>query len=102
MEHIGIDLGSKESQVCIRSTDGEIVGEWRWRTGRLVALLRGRPAARVILETCTEAFRIAALAKAAGHDVRVVAAIRRHVEGVRHVVCGAGKRDRSSALPRGH
>jgi hypothetical protein len=43
-------------------------------TDRLVVLLQGRRAARVILETCTEAFRIAALAQRAGHDVRVVAA----------------------------
>jgi hypothetical protein len=74
MEHIGIDLGSKESQVCVRAADGTIVGEWRWRTERLLSFLQGRPAARVILETCTEAFRIAAIAQRAGHDVRVVAA----------------------------
>jgi hypothetical protein len=58
MDHIGIDLGSKDSQVCIRSADGEIAGEWRWRTDKLVTLLEDRPVARVILETCTEAFRI--------------------------------------------
>ena len=63
MEHIGIDLGSKESQVCVRSADGEIVGEWPWRADRLVGFLQDRPAARVIVETCTEAFRIAALAQ---------------------------------------
>lgn len=74
MEHIGIDLGSKESQVCVRTADGTIVGEWRWRTDRLGTFLQGRAAARVILETCTEAFRIAAVAPGAGHDVRVVAA----------------------------
>jgi len=31
MDHIGIDLGSKDSQVCVRRADGEIVGERRWR-----------------------------------------------------------------------
>jgi hypothetical protein len=74
MDHIGIDLGSKDSQVCIRNAAGEIVGEWRWKTDRLIALLQDRPRARVIVETCTEAFRVAALAQSAGHDVRVVAA----------------------------
>jgi transposase len=74
MEHIGIDLGSKDSQVCVRSADGEIVSEGRWRTDKLVTFLQGRSTARVILETCTEAFRIAALAQRTGHDVRVVAA----------------------------
>jgi transposase len=84
MEHIGIDLGSKESQVCVRSADGAIVGEWRWGTDRLMAFLEGRPAARVILETCTEAFRVAAVAQRAGHDVRVVAATLVRSLGVGH------------------
>lgn len=74
MEHIGIDLGSKESQICVRSTAGDIVLERRWRTDRLGLFLRQRPAARVVLETCTEAFRVATAAMAAGHEVRVVAA----------------------------
>jgi hypothetical protein len=59
MEHIGIDLGSKDSQVCVRTADGTIVGEWRRRTDRLIEFLHARPCARIILETCTEAFRIA-------------------------------------------
>ena len=74
MDHIGIDLGSKDSQVCIRNSAGEIVGEYRSRTDKLITLLQDRSPARVIVETCTEAFRVAALAQRAGHDVRVVAA----------------------------
>jgi transposase len=74
MEHIGIDLGSKESQVCVRTDTGEIIQEWRCHTNQLRALLAGRPPARVILETCTEAFGVAAAARQTGHDVRVVAA----------------------------
>lgn len=84
MEHIGIDRGSKESQLGVRSTGGEIVAECRWRTDRLVVVLPGRPAARVIRETCPEALRIAALAPRAGHDVRVVAATRVRSLGVGH------------------
>lgn len=84
MEHIGIDLGSKESQVCVRAADGTIVGEWRWRTDRLAVFLESRPPARVILETCTEAFRIAARAQRVGHDVRVVAATLVRSLGVGH------------------
>jgi transposase len=74
MEHIGIDLGSRESQVCIRNGAGEIVEEMRCPTGQLARVLASRPPARVILETCTEAFRIAGLAQQHGHEVRVVAA----------------------------
>jgi len=72
MEHIGIDLGSKESQVCVRNADGAIVSERRCRTDRLIDFLQGRAPARVIVETCTEALRVTALAQRAGHDVRVV------------------------------
>ena len=74
MEHIGIDLGSRESQVCIRNAAGEIVEEMRCRTDRLVPLLARRARGRVVVETCTEAFRIAAKMQQQGHDVRVVAA----------------------------
>jgi transposase len=74
MEHIGIDLGSRDSQVCIRNGAGEIVEEVRCRTAHLERLLASRPPARVVLETCTEAFRIAGKAQRQGHDVRVVAA----------------------------
>jgi transposase len=74
MEHIGVDLGSRDSQVCIRNEAGEIVQETRCRTGQLERMLAGRPPARVVLETCTEAFRIAGKARRYGHDVRVVAA----------------------------
>jgi transposase len=62
MEDIGVDLGSKDSQICVRSGGGEITGEWRWRTDRLSASFWGGQAARIILETRTEAFGIAALA----------------------------------------
>ncbi len=74
MDHIGIDLGSKDSQVCVRNAGDEIVQELRCPTRRLGTFLTGRPVARVVLETCTEAFRMAAVAQAHGHDVRVVAA----------------------------
>ena len=74
MEHIGIDLGSKESQVCVRNGVGEIVEEKRCRTDQLGRYLGKRAPGRVVLETCTEAFRIAGGARQQGHDVRVVAA----------------------------
>src|SRR5215470_17720016 len=61
MQHVAIDLGGRESQVCIRAADGTIVEE-------------KRPPSRVILETSAEAFRVADAAKTAGHEVRVVPA----------------------------
>jgi len=74
MEHIGIDLGGRESQVCVRTNDEKIVEERRMLTIKLGAYLSKKEAARVILETCSESFGIADQAIAAGHDVRVVPA----------------------------
>jgi transposase len=74
MDHIAIDLGSRESQICIRSAEGTILEEKRWDTRKLDAFLGKRPPSRVIVETCAEAFRVADVAQAAGHEVRVVAA----------------------------
>ena len=82
MEHIAIDLGSRESQVCIRRADGTIVEEKRWPTPRLNELLSQRPQSRVVLETCSEAFCIAEEALGSGHEVRVVPAMLVRALGV--------------------
>jgi transposase len=74
MEHLAIDLGGKESQICVRNSAGEIVEERRCRTVALPAYLATRPQSRVVVETCSEAFGIADAALAAGHEVRVVPA----------------------------
>lgn len=74
MEHVAIDLGGRQSQVCIRNEAGEIVLERKQGTASLHRLLAKRPASRVILETSAEAFRVADQALAAGHEVRVVPA----------------------------
>lgn len=73
MEHVAIDLGGRESQVCIRDGAGAILWEERVSTKALRKVL-DRPKARVILETCSEAFGVADLALEYGHDVRVVPA----------------------------
>lgn len=74
MEHVAIDLGGRESQICVRSADGEIVEECRWATRRLSRFLRARASSRVIVETCSEAFAVADQALELGHEVRVVPA----------------------------
>lgn len=68
MQHVAIDLGGMESQVCVRSADGNILQERKVATGRLEGYLRGQPT------TCSEAFGIADAAVAYGHEVRVVPA----------------------------
>ncbi len=47
MEHLAIDLGGKESQICVRSSDGQILEERRCRTATLPAYLATRPRSRV-------------------------------------------------------
>jgi len=74
MNHVAIDLGSRESQVCIRAADGTILEEGKRPTKGLLQLMPAWPKSRVILETSSEAFRIADAALQAQHEVRVVPA----------------------------
>jgi transposase len=73
VEHIAIDLGGRESQICVRNDQGEILEERRHPTERLGRYLAKRgPGGRVLLETSSEAFAIADVARECGHEVRVV------------------------------
>jgi len=93
MEHVAIDLGGRESQVCVRQADGEILEEKRWRTADLGAYLKTRPPSRVIVETCAEAFRVADIAKELGHEARVVPATLVRALGVGERRTKTDKRD---------
>ncbi len=73
MEHVAIDLGGRESQICIRGGDGGIISEERVATASLGMTL-DRPKSRVVMETRAEAFAVADLALGFGHEVRVVPA----------------------------
>jgi transposase len=74
MQHVAIDLGGRESQICVRAEDGKILEEKRHPTRLLDKLMKRWPPSRIIVETSAEAFRVADAAKAAGHQVRVVPA----------------------------
>ena len=74
MEHVAIDLGAKQSQICVRHTDGTIIEEKRWPTAQLSVYLAQRPHSRVVVETCSEAFAVTDAALALNHEVRVVPA----------------------------
>lgn len=74
MQHFAIDLGGRESQVCIRDERGKILGESRVLTSQLGALLGQRPPSRVVMETCSEAFTVAGWARSQGHEIRIVPA----------------------------
>jgi transposase len=73
MEHIAIDLGGQESQICIRNDHGEIVQETRYLTSKLAKFLAKRePGARVLVESSAEAFQVAEWARQHGHQPCVV------------------------------
>ncbi len=74
MQHVAIDLGGRESQVCIRNVEGQILLEQKVLTSTLGNFFKRQPHSRVVLETCSEAFRIADLALSCEHEVRVVPA----------------------------
>lgn len=74
MQHVAIDLGKKESQICVREANAQIVFEGKVTTASIGKFLQRQPASRIILETCSEAFRIADLALECKHEVRVVPA----------------------------
>lgn len=72
MEHIGIDVHKKESQLCILTEAGEVI-ERRIRTERerFAAVLGPRPGARVLLEASTESEWVACCLEELGHTVIV-------------------------------
>ena len=55
MDHIGIDVHKRESQICIVTADGEVV-EKRIRTERerFAAVLGGRAPTKILIEASTE------------------------------------------------
>jgi len=72
MNHIAIDLGASKSQICVRDPQGKIIEEKHLETAKLAGYLKRRSTSRVIMETCSESWRISDAAQEAGHEVRVV------------------------------
>ena len=72
MDHIGIDVHKKESQICILAEGGELL-EQRIRTepARFAAVLGARPRGRIVLETSTESEWVARCLEGLGHEVVV-------------------------------
>jgi transposase len=72
MDHVGIDVHKRESQICILAEDGEVI-EQRIRTEpeRFAAVLGPRPRARMLLEASTESEWVARCLETLGHEVIV-------------------------------
>jgi transposase len=82
MNHVAVDLGSRQSQLCVRSAEGQIQHEVRVSNADLRAALTALPKSRVVLESSSEAFAVADLALAAGHEVNIVPSGLAHNLGV--------------------
>jgi hypothetical protein len=63
------DLGGRESQVCVRAPDGQILREMKLASASIEQFLRRQPPSRVVLETCAEAFRVADVVLDCKHEV---------------------------------
>lgn len=72
MNHVAIDLGARKSQFCVRDQGGTVLKEGRVETLGLPKLFEGLEKSRVVLESCAEAFAVADMATAAGHEVCIV------------------------------
>ena len=72
MDHIGIDVHKRESQICILAEGGELI-EQRIRTepDRFAAVLGGRPRARILIEASTDSEWVARCLEGLGHEVIV-------------------------------
>ena len=72
MEHIGIDVHKKTSQVCIRTESGDLI-EGRIKTSReaLADQFAKRVRARILIEASTESEWVARCLEELGHEVIV-------------------------------
>ena len=72
MDHIGIDVHKRDSQIYILAEGGEVI-ERRIRTEpeRFGAVLGTRPRARIVIEASTDSEWVARCLEALGHEVIV-------------------------------
>ena len=98
MDHIGIDVHKKDSQICILGAEGEL-SEQRVRTtpDRFADVLGDRPRARVLLEASTESEWVARCLEGLGHEVIVADPNFAPMYATRTRTIGHGRRLRGHA-----
>ncbi len=72
MDHVGMDLGKRESQMAILTEDGELI-DMRIRTerDRLIEVFGRRPTAKILVEASTESEWVARCLEDLGHELIV-------------------------------
>ena len=72
MDHMGIDVHKRESQIYLLAEGGEVVEQWiRTEPERFAAVLGGRPRARILIEASTDSEWVARCLEALGREVIV-------------------------------
>jgi transposase len=82
MNHVAVDLGSKQSHICIRKPDGTIEKSVRVKNQALPEFFEQLEKSHIVVEACSEAFTVARWAKAHEHSVTVVPSILAPALGV--------------------
>lgn len=72
MNHVAVDIGSRQSQYCERTADGEVVRSGRLKNAALKEFFDALEPSEVVLESCSEAFTLAEWAMQGEHKVTVV------------------------------
>jgi len=72
MDHVGIDVHKRDSQICIETELGEVI-EQRVRTdrARFAEVFGGRPRCRILIEAMAESEWVARCLESLGHEVIV-------------------------------
>jgi transposase len=72
VDHVGIDVHKRDSQICIETEEGEVL-ESRIRTSpdRFAAVFGGRPRCRILIEAMAESEWVARCLESLGHEVLV-------------------------------
>ena len=72
MDHVGMDLGKRESQIAILTEEGEVIDK-RIRTtrDRLREFFGARPKAKILIEASTESEWVARCLEEVGHEAIV-------------------------------
>lgn len=73
MEHIAIDLGTRQSQICMRSAKGRVLQETKIKTKDLHKFFEQVDRrCKVVMETCAQSHKVAQWAQALGHEAIVI------------------------------
>jgi transposase len=72
VKHVGVDLGSSQSAICIVNASGEIESEETRSTAELDTFFEKLEPCTIVMESCAESRMVALIAQGHQHDVRVV------------------------------